>query len=93
MKFLFHADSLDIVLGALEAETRDEDPTGILSDFDEIRTYLLTSLYQDLLAEPSNILFTTHIAKDVVRYEAMEADFWRECLAGLRQKLVPTKQL
>lgn len=93
MKFLFHADSLDIVLRALEAETRDEDPTGILSDFDEIRTYLLTSLYEDLLAEPSNILFTTHIAKDVVHYEAMEADFWRECLAGLRQKLVPTKQL
>ena len=89
MNFFFDADALDVVLRALEAETRGEDPSPTLSDSDEIRSYLFASLYEDLLAEPSNILFTTHIAKDVVRYEAMEAAFWKECVAGLRQKLIP----
>ena len=89
MNFFFDADALDVVLRALEAETRSEDPSPILSDTDEIRSYFFASLYEDLLAEPSNILFTTHTAKDVVRYEAMEAAFWKECVAGLRQKLIP----
>ena len=93
MSFVLDADTLDVVLRALEAETRGEDPSPILSDSDEIRAYLLASLYEDLLAEPSNILHTTHVAEDVVRYEAMEAAFWKECLAGLRQKLIPAKPL
>ena len=88
MNFFFDTNTLDVVLRALEAETHGEDPSAILSDPDEIRAYLLTSLYEDLLAEPSNILFTTQVAEDVVRYEAMEAAFWKECVAGLRQKLI-----
>jgi hypothetical protein len=81
--------ALHQVILALEAETRREDPVGILADPDEIRNYVLTSLYEELLAEPSNILHTTHIAEDVVRYEAMEVAFWQECIAALRQKLIP----
>jgi hypothetical protein len=42
---------------------------------------------EDLLAEPSNIVFTTHIAKDVVRYEVIEA-FRKGCVTALRQKLI-----
>ncbi len=76
------------VLLALEAETRGADPHSHLTTEDEIRSYVLTSLYEELLAEPSNILFTTHIAKDIVRYEAMEVSFWKECVAALRQKLI-----
>jgi hypothetical protein len=79
--------SLGIVLDALVAETRREDPAPLLAAGGEIGSYVLTALYEELLAEPSNILHTTHIAADVVRYEAMDAAFWAECLAALRQKL------
>jgi len=83
------ASMLDTVLRALEAETRKQDPTSILAVADDVQTYIFTSLYEDLLAEPSNILFTTHIATDVVRYEAMEVGFWAECVAALRKNLIP----
>ena len=83
------AKALEILLRALEAETRSEDPTPILAGGGELGSYILTALYQELLDEPSNILHTTHIAKNVVRYEAMEAAFWKECLAALRKKLIP----
>jgi hypothetical protein len=86
--FTLDAAALGTVIRALEAETRNEDPLLVLSGNDEIGSYVLTSLYEDLLAEPGNILFTTHIAKDVVRYEAMEAAFWKECVAALRMKLI-----
>ena len=43
----------------------------------------------ELLAEPSNILFTTQVSEDIIRYEAMEAAFWAECIAALRKKLTP----
>ena len=89
MGFTMDATALDTVIRALEAETENEDPSLVLANEDEIQNYLLTSLYEDLLAEPSNILHTTHIAKDVVRYEAMEVAFWRECVAALRQTLIP----
>ena len=89
MGFTMDAAALDTVIRALEAETENEDPSLVLANEDEIQNYLLTSLYEDLLAEPSNILHTTHIAKDVVRYEAMEVAFWRECVAALRQTLIP----
>lgn len=89
MGFVLDAAALDIVLRALEAETRGEDPSPVLADPDEVRCYILTSLYEDLLAEPSNILHTTRVAEDVIRYEAMEAAFWKECVAALREKLIP----
>lgn len=81
------ASALEVVISALEAELRNEDPLAILLGEDEIRSYVLTSLYEDLLAEPSNVLHTTRVAEDVIRYEAMEAAFWKECVAALRKKL------
>lgn len=89
MEFTLDARALDTVIRALEAETRNEDAALVLNDADEVRRYLLTALYEDLLDEPSNILFTTHISKDVVRYEAMEIGFWKECVAALRTELLP----
>lgn len=88
MGFTLDAPALDIVISALEAEAENKDPSLVLAHEDEIRSYVLKSLYEDLLAEPSNILHTTHIARDVVRYEAMEVAFWKECVAALRQKLI-----
>lgn len=89
MRVKMDASMLDTVLRALEAEIRKQDPTAILTVADDVQTYIFTSLYEDLLAEPSNILFTTHIATDVVRYEAMEVGFWAECVAALRKNLIP----
>jgi hypothetical protein len=31
------------------------------------------------------------MSEDIVRYEAMEAAFWAECIAALRKKLTPVK--
>ncbi|MEO5714099.1 MAG: hypothetical protein ABIT37_11480 [Luteolibacter sp.] len=75
------------VVSALEAETRDEDPAPLLHDDDEVPAYLMRALYEELLEEPSNILFTTQVNPDTVRYEAMEVIFWRECLAELKRQL------
>jgi hypothetical protein len=75
------------VVAALEAETRNEDPTPLLQHEDEVRAYLMQALYDELLEEPSNILFTTQVSEDVVRYEAMEGKFWRECLEELGRQL------
>ncbi len=75
------------VISALEAETHDEDPTPLLHDDDEVLAYLMRALYEELLEEPSNILFTTQVNPDTVRYEAMEVGFWRECLAELKWQL------
>lgn len=61
-------------------------PVTILSSFlGAGKTILLNHVRKN--REPSSILFTTHIAKDVVRYEAMEVAFWKECVAALRQRL------
>jgi hypothetical protein len=75
------------VVSALEAETRNGDPAPLLRHEDEVRAYLMQALYEELLEEPSNILFTTQVNPDVIRYEAMEVGFWRECLAELRRQL------
>jgi len=81
--------ALATVLSALLAESHRQDPRPILVQADEIRTYVLTTLYEELLVEPSNILHTTKINDEVIRYEAMEVDFWRECLATLLKQLPP----
>lgn len=75
------------VVAALEAEARNEQPGPMLQDDDEVLAYLMRALYEELLEEPSNILFTTQVNPDTVRYEAMEATFWQECLAELRRQL------
>lgn len=82
-----HQPLLLNVVAALEAETRNEDPAPLLHHDDEVRAYLMQALYEELLEEPSNILFTTQVKPDVVRYEAMEVGFWRECLSELRKQL------
>jgi hypothetical protein len=74
---------LRAVVSALLAESRGEDPTPHLDTGNEITTYFRRALYDELLEEPSNILFTTKVSEDVVRYEAMPVDFWRECLEAL----------
>jgi len=78
---------LRAVLSALLAETRGEDPAPLLATGEEISTYFRRTLYEEMLEEPSNILFTTKVSDDVVRYEAMPVDFWRDCLNALAADL------
>ena len=39
--------------------------------------------------EPSNVLFTTRTGPDSIRYDAMEPDFWIECLDLMERTLCP----
>lgn len=80
-------DFLLEVIDALFAESERKDPAPFLNDADEVRSYLKRALYEELLEEPSNVLFTVQVSPDVMRYEAMEVEFWRECLAQLKAKL------
>jgi hypothetical protein len=81
------ADDLRAVIAALEAEADGLDPRPGLHSPDEILHYLRQTLYEELLAEPSNILHTTRVNDKVVRYEAMPRNFWKQCLARLRTRL------
>jgi len=71
------------VVEALQAEADQLDPQPHLMIDDEIAFYLRASLYEELLSEPSNIFYTTQVSPDVVRYDAVPTDFWKECLALL----------
>ena len=75
------------VISALEAEASGLSPDPHLACPDELRVYLRRAIYDDFLGEPSNILYTTKVKEDVIRYDAMPAAFWLDCLALLRQRL------
>lgn len=81
-----HAN-LHKVIDALIAESHRLDPEPWLAHPDELVSYVLRALYEELLEEPSNILFTTQVSATVMRYDAMDADFWRECLRLLSDQL------
>jgi hypothetical protein len=80
-------NDLKIVFAAL----RDHAKTGTAPTFDtsrdEIHHYVLDSLFAELVEEPSNILYTTRTSADTMRYDAMQPDFWIECLDLLEKRL------
>ncbi len=75
------------VIAALEAEADGLSPASHLSTGEEVSTYLRGGMYEELVAEPSNIFHTTQVSDEVVRYEALPKDFWKECLTRLRNGL------
>ncbi|HMP73954.1 MAG TPA: hypothetical protein PKE55_11895 [Kiritimatiellia bacterium] len=75
------------VLDALLAEAAGADPKPLLKCPDQIREYLRCTLYDEWVGEPSNILYTTQVSPETVRYEAMPSDFWTTCLYALRDQL------
>lgn len=81
------ADDFRAVLNALDAEADGLSPSPHLLCPDEVRAYLRQSIYEELLGEPSNILYATPVKADVVRYDSMPKTFWKECLSGLRRQL------
>lgn len=56
-----------------------------LPNDDEIYAHCLKRLFEELVEEPSNILYTTKTGPDSMRYDAMNAPFWIECLDHLEQ--------
>ncbi len=80
-------DDLRAVFLALTAEADGLNPDVHLQCPMEVRHYIRRSMFEDLVGEPSNILYTTQISKDVIRYEAMPVDFWKQCLTALTKAL------
>lgn len=74
------AKEISSVLSALREHARGGTGTPVPGANDEVHGYCLNRLFDELVEEPSNILFTTKTGPDTIRYEAMNADFWMECL-------------
>lgn len=80
-------DDLRAVIDALMAEADGLNPQAHLQCPEELRLYVRQSIFEELVGEPSNILYTTQVKADVIRYDAMPAEFWKECLGTLRSQL------
>lgn len=78
---------LRAVIDALLAEADRLNPDPWLQCPEELRHYLRRTMFEELAGEPSNILYTTKVSEDVVRYEAMPVDFWKSCLQALRSQV------
>ncbi len=74
------AGDISAVLGALREHARGAAGTPVPGARDEIHGYCLNRLFDELVEEPSNILFTTRTGPGTIRYDAMNAAFWIECL-------------
>lgn len=92
-----HRASLDIgvklagtELGLVIAALRDHAQGGSgaldLSNHDEIQSHCLQRLFEELVEEPSNILYVTQTGPDTSRYDAMDSSFWIECLDLLEKQ-------
>ncbi len=84
----FSTADISSVLSALRAHAKNGTPPEFNSSSkDEVHSYVLESLFAELVEEPSNILYTTKTGKDTIRYDAMQPSFWIECLDLLETKL------
>ena len=83
---------MQLVLLALDADAEGRDVNVHLDGRDEISAYVRRNLFDELVGEPSNIFYTTQVDAKTVRYEALPKDFWKECIALLRQRLTELRQ-
>ena len=74
------------IIDALRAEAEGQQRPVAFSN-GEVAFYLMDGLYEELLAEPSNIFSSTQVAEGVVRFEPLQREFWLECLQALRHRL------
>lgn len=79
------------VIATLRAEADGLSPAAHLTSGEEVSTHLRQGLFEELLGEPSNIFFTSKVSEEVIRYEALPKDFWRECLEVLSAELATLK--
>ena len=80
LKIKLGSADLRLVIKALRNHAQGGEGSPVLGFRDEIHGYCLNRLFDELVEEPSNILFTTKTGPDTVRYDAMNAEFWIECL-------------
>ena len=80
LKIKLSSQDLRLVLKALRDHAKGGSGSPVSGSRDEIHGYCLNRLFDELVEEPSNILFTTKTGPDTMRYEAMNASFWIECL-------------
>ncbi|MEM7415324.1 MAG: hypothetical protein AAF389_07495 [Gemmatimonadota bacterium] len=75
-------DTKDIsaIIDALRDHARGGAGAPVSGARDEIHSYCLDRLFEELVEEPSNIFFTTVTGPDSIRYEAMNVPFWIRCL-------------
>ena len=67
------ANDIGSVLNALREHAQGHPGTPVTGARDEIHGYCLNRLFDELVEEPSNILFMTNTGPDTVRYDAMNA--------------------
>jgi len=77
------------VLTALRGHARGGSGLPVPGARNEIHTHVLNRLFEELVEEPSNILFTTVTGPDTTRYESMDPAFWIECLELLEKTHCP----
>lgn len=82
-------DELRVVINALRDHAKGGSGALKIDGSDEIKNYCLTRLFEELVEEPSNILYTTSTGPDTIRYDAMESVFWLECLDLLEANYDP----
>lgn len=80
-------EDLEDILEALRIESFGGDPRPLLHHPEPVAAWLRRALFEDLLEEPGNVFFTTRIDDETIRHEVMEADFWRECLEELGNRI------
>ena len=80
LKIKLSSEDLRLVINALRDHAKGGAGSPVSGSRDEIHGYCLNRLFDELVEEPSNILFTTKTGPDTMRYDAMNASFWIECL-------------
>ena len=69
-----------VVTAALRDHAKGGSGALELEGCDEILSHCLTRLFEELVEEPSNIFYSTVTGPDTIRYDAMDSNFWIECL-------------
>ena len=80
LKIKLSSRDLHLVINALREHAKGGSGSPVSGSRDEIHGYCLNRLFDELVEEPSNILFTTKTGPDTMRYDSMNASFWIECL-------------
>lgn len=83
------AKDIACVLNSLRDHARGGTGTPVEGARDEVHGYCLNRLFDELVEEPSNILFTTKTGPDTMRYDAMSTEFWLECLDYMEATFCP----
>jgi hypothetical protein len=86
---VFTGNDLRSVIHTLRDHARGGPGIPMPGTRDEIHAHVLTRLFEELVEEPSNILFTTVTGSETTRYDAMAPSFWIECLDLMEKTYCP----